>query len=77
MLFVTPLVIDDEMLTLIHNPSNHAMNRCHSLTHDPDDAHILAGAIESGCQYLISTEQVIKHLSPIIVCSPKSFWQSL
>jgi putative PIN family toxin of toxin-antitoxin system len=78
------MLLDQKVLLLVDNPSKKIIRRCCSLTSDPNDAHVLAGAIVSGANYLLSLDQnhivtalVQKYLLPIIVCSPKSFWKSL
>ena len=53
-----------------------------SVTSDPNDAHILAAALFSGAQILISfdkkhilTAKVRRILKPMLIKSPKGFWK--
>ncbi|PIP88123.1 putative toxin-antitoxin system toxin component, PIN family [Candidatus Beckwithbacteria bacterium CG22_combo_CG10-13_8_21_14_all_01_47_9] len=76
--------LDKKLINLKNNPSIILIERCTKLTVDPDDAHVLAGAISCNCQYLITLDkkyllnkQVKTHLKPILVLSPKEFWQAL
>lgn len=76
-----PLLVQ-KIIKLVKNPSSKVIKRCLNLTPDPNDAHVIAGAIVSGSQYLLSldkkhllTPSVKKHLTPIQVLSPKEFWQ--
>jgi predicted nucleic acid-binding protein len=52
------MLLDQKVLLLVDNPSKKIIRRCCSLTSDPNDAHVLAGAIVSGaniCFPLIKT----------------------
>ena len=76
--------LDQKLIGLKNNPSVELIERCVKLTDDPDDAHVLAGAINGNCQYLITldkkhllTKLVKTHLKPILVLAPKEFWQLL
>lgn len=76
--------LDQKLITLKNNPSTALIERCTRLTVDPDDAHVLAGAISSRCRFLLTldkkhllTKLVKTRLKPILVLSPKEFWQSL
>lgn len=77
-------LLTQKTIKLIKNPSKKIIEKCSTYTIDPNDAHVLAGAILSGSQYLLSldqkhilTRQVKQQLLPIQVLSPKGFWQSL
>lgn len=76
--------LDRNLLVLKPNPDSDLIRRCAKLTSDPDDAHVLAGAIAGNCRFLVTLDQkhlltakVKKSLKPIQVLSPKEFWQSL
>lgn len=76
--------LDQKLITLRNNPPEALIQRCAKLTTDPDDAHVLAGAINCRCRFLLSldkkhilTSRVITHLKPIFVLSPKQFWLKL
>lgn len=78
------ILLSQKIIQLIKNPDKKTIEKCSKFTVDPNDAHILAGAILSGSVYLLSLDQkhiltpkVKEHLIPIQVFSPKQFWQSL
>lgn len=77
-------LLNRRIIRLVKDPDETIIARCRRLTGDPDDAHVLAGAILANVNFLLSldkkhvlTKRVKKHLSPIRVLSPKQFWQSL
>ena len=77
-------LLNRQVIRLIKDPEEIVISRCRRLTADPDDAHVLAGAIVANVNFLLSldkkhilTKRVKKHLFPIRVLSPKQFWQSL
>lgn len=68
-------------ISIIPNPTEEKINRFGGVTKDPDDAHVLAGAVVSGANFLISldkahivTPRVKRALRPLLVFSPKEFW---
>jgi putative PIN family toxin of toxin-antitoxin system len=76
-------LLDNQVILLVPNPPESLISQCSAYTVDPDDAHVLAGAIASKVNYLLSldqkhilTDKVKQNLAPIQVLSPKSFWQS-
>ncbi len=78
------ILLTQKIIKLTKNPDKKTIDKCLKLTLDPNDAHVLAGAIRSGSGYLLSldqkhilTQKIKNHLSPIQVLSPKQFWQSL
>ena len=77
-------LLNRRIICLIKDPDEVIIDRCRRLSPDPDDSHVLAGAIVANVNFLLSldkkhilTKRVKKHLSPIRVLSPKQFWQSL
>lgn len=68
-------------IRLIPNPDKKVTERFSQASRDPNDAHVLAGAGLSGADILISldkkhilTPKVRKTLKPMLVKSPKEFW---
>lgn len=77
-------LLNRRIICLVKDPDEAIISRCRRLTADPDDAHVLAGAILANANFLLSldkkhvlTKRVKKHLFPIRVFSPEQFWQSL
>lgn len=77
-------LLNQRLLRLIPNPEEKIIFACKNLTPDPNDAHVLAGAILAKTDFLLSldkkhilTETVKKHLYPIKILSPFQFWQLL
>jgi len=77
-------LLNDQVIRLVKDPDETTITRCRRLTADPDDAHVLAGAILANANFLLSldkkhvlTKRVKKHLLPIRIFSPKQFWQAL
>ena len=75
-------LLEKRIITLVPNPNEDLINRFRKITPDTDDAHVLAGAVTSGANFLISldkkhilTSLVKNSLKPINVLSPKEFWQ--
>lgn len=71
-------------IRVVETPPAEVVLRFSSLTLDPNDAHVLAGAALAGADFLISldkkhilTRKVKKFLSPIKVLSPKQFFRYL
>ena len=69
---------------LLANPSEEMIKKFRQVCHDPDDAHVLAGAGMSGADVLLSLDKkhilvpnVQKALQPMSVKSPESFWRGL
>ncbi|MBU1322524.1 putative toxin-antitoxin system toxin component, PIN family [Patescibacteria group bacterium] len=76
-------LLNRQIIRLVKDPDETTIARCCRLTADPDDAHVLAGAILANVNFLLSldkkhilTKRVKKHLFPIRVFSPEQFWQS-
>lgn len=72
------------IITLVPNPSDEILEKFKSLTTDPDDVHVIAGAVLSASDVLLSldkkhitTHRVKRALKPIRVVSPRQFWQQL
>lgn len=70
------------ILTVMPNPQVAIAEKFKTLTSDPDDVHVLAGAALSGAQVLLSldkkhitTPRVKLALRPMKVMSPKEFWR--
>lgn len=85
---VDPALLEDLIvggtIRRVKTPPLEFILRFSSLTSDPDDVHVLAGAVISGSDFLISldkkhilTRRVKRFLKPIRVFSPKQFWQTL
>lgn len=77
-------ILDKRLIHLVPNPNPALITRCTRLTPDPDDAHVLAGAITTHTDYLVSLDKkhlltpvVNKYLSPRQALSPKDFWSHL
>lgn len=74
-------ILSSETVILVPNPSEEVIEKFSLATSDPDDAHILAAAVLSGANILVSLDKkhilkpkVKKALKPILVNSPKEFW---
>lgn len=74
-------LLSGKTIRVVANPKEQIIEKFHRVTPDPDDAHVLAGAVISGARFLLSldkkhilTPRVKKALSPILVQSPKEFW---
>lgn len=72
------------VINVIGSPADELVDRFSDLTPDPDDAHVLAGAVLAKADVLVSLDKkhilipgVIKTLEPIKVLSPKQFWEWL
>lgn len=70
------------ILAIIPNPPENIAEKFKTLTSDPDDVHVLAGAALSAAQALLSldkkhitTARVRSALRPMRVMSPKEFWR--
>ncbi|MDZ7587224.1 MAG: putative toxin-antitoxin system toxin component, PIN family [Patescibacteria group bacterium] len=77
-------LLNRRIIHLVKDPNEIIIARCRHLTADPHDAHVLAGAILTNVNFLLSldkkhilTKRVKKHLFPIRVLAPKQFWQSI
>lgn len=69
---------------LLPDPPEKMIEKFSLAVADPDDAHILAAAVFSGANILISLDKkhilkpkVKKALRPILINSPKEFWSWL
>ncbi|KKU45166.1 MAG: hypothetical protein UX62_C0040G0005 [Microgenomates group bacterium GW2011_GWA2_46_7] len=85
-LSIQPLQLEElftaSILTIIPNPPEITAEKFKTLTTDPDDVHVLAGAALSGATVLLSldkkhiiTPRVKLALRPMKVLSPKEFWR--
>lgn len=77
-------IVENKTIQVVETPPLEFILKFTSLTLDPNDAHVLAGAVISGSDLLISldkkhilTRKVKRFLSPIKVYSPKQFWRYL
>lgn len=77
-------LFSEKIVSLIANPPDDLIKKFHSVSLDPDDAHVLAGAALSGADILLSLDKkhilmpaISKVLKPIMVKSPKEFWHWL
>lgn len=75
------VLLATSILTIIPNPPEITAAKFKTLTTDPDDVHVLAGAALSGAHVLLSldkkhitTRRVKFALRPMKVMSPKEFW---
>jgi len=77
-------IIEKEIIQVVETPPLEFILKFTSLTLDPNDAHVLAGAVMSGSDFLISldkkhilTRKVKRFLGPTKVFSPKQLWKYL
>lgn len=77
-------LVENKTIRVVETPPLEFILKFTSLTLDPNDAHVLAGAVISGSDFLISldkkhilTRKVKRFLSPIKVFSPRQFWRYL
>ena len=77
-------LLDRRIVNLVADPPETLIKRCRRLTADPDDAHVLAGAVITSARFLLSldkkhlvTSRTNKYLRPMRVLTPKQFWQRL
>lgn len=77
-------LLERKIVRLIPNPPETLIKHCLRLTADPDDAHVLAGAILSSANFLLSLDKKhlvtakINHLlKPLKIKTPQQFWQGL
>lgn len=75
-------LFDSSIIHLTQNPPQDTLERFKALTTDPNDVHVIAGAVLSGADVLLSldkkhitTTRVKKALKPMKVMSPKEFWK--
>jgi len=75
-------LLKKKVIRVISDAPRHIIKKFHSVIVDPDDAPILAGAVLSGAHFLLSldkghilTDRVRKALKPLLVFSPKEFWE--
>ena len=76
------ILLKKKVIRVISDAPQHIVKKFHSVIVDPDDAPILAGAVLSGAHVLLSldkghilTDRVRKALKPLLVFSPKEFWE--
>ena len=76
------ILLKKKVIRVISDAPRHIIQKFHSVIVDPDDAPILAGAVLSGARVLVSldkghilTDRVRKALKPLLVFSPKEFWE--
>lgn len=77
-------LLSERTVQLIPNPSEETIEKFRRIATDPDDAHVLAGAVTSGAKLLLSLDKkhilapnVGKALHPMSITSPKGFWWEL
>ena len=77
-------LLSDKIVRLVADPNEETIKKFRRIIKDPDDAHVLAGAVMSGADLLLSLDKkhilapnVEKALRPMSVKSPKSFWREL
>lgn len=77
-------LLSDKIVRLVADPSEETINKFRRIIKDPDDAHVLAGAVLSGAGILLSLDKkhilvpnVGKSLRPMSITSPKEFWRGL
>ncbi|MDP1722274.1 MAG: putative toxin-antitoxin system toxin component, PIN family [Candidatus Gottesmanbacteria bacterium] len=77
-------LLSDKIVRLLADPNEETIKKFRRVITDPDDAHVLAGAVTSGAGVLLSLDKkhvlapnVVKALRPISIQSPKSFWRGL
>lgn len=77
-------LLSRKTIRLVTRPKEEIVEKFRRVTPDPDDVHVLAGAVLSGAGLLISldkkhilTLRVKKALKPVLVKSPREFWRWL
>lgn len=77
-------LLSSKTVRLLANPNDGTIEKFRHVCHDPNDAHVLAGAAISGADILLSLDKkhilapsVQKALHPMSVKSPKDFWRGL
>ncbi len=77
-------LLSSRIIQVINTPSEEKIVKFMPIINDPDDAHVLAGAVHSKATILISLDKkyilvpkVKKALKPIKVFQPKQFWEWL
>lgn len=75
-------LLKKKVIRTVSDAPHHVVKKLRSATVDPDDAPILAGAVISGADVLVSldkghilTDRVRRALKPILVFSPREFWR--
>lgn len=76
------ILISTRVLGIIKTPPEETIDKFRKLTHDQNDAHVIAAGVTSGADVLLSldkkhilTTQIKLFLKPIKVMSPKEFWK--
>lgn len=74
-------VLSSRTIRVVSTPHEEMLEKFSSVLDDPDDTHVLAGAVSAGVDVLVSLDKkhiliprVRKALKPIKVLSPKEFW---
>lgn len=77
-------ILSERTLRLVADPNEETVKKFRRVIKDPDDAHVLAGAVMSGAGVLLSLDKkhilapnVGKALRPMSITSPKGFWRGL
>ncbi len=77
-------ILSQRIIYLADNPDEKTTEKFSRICRYKNDAHVLAGAVLSGANVLVSldkkhilTAQVRKFLKPMLVRSPKDFWRDL
>lgn len=74
-------LLSSRTIRIVHTPREEKIAKFRSIIDDPDDAHVLAGAVYSRATVLVSLDKshilvskIRKALRPIKILSPKEFW---
>lgn len=77
-------LLSSKTVRLLADPNEKTIEKFRHVCHDPNDAHVLAGAVISGVNILLSLDKkhilapnVQNALQPMSIRSPKSFWKEL
>lgn len=77
-------LLSSKTVRLLADPNEKTIEKFRHVCHDPNDAHVLAGAVISGVNILLSLDKkhilalnVQNTLQPMSIRSPKSFWKEL
>lgn len=77
-------LLSEKIVRLVADPNEETVKKFRRIINDPDDAHVLAGAVLSGAGVLLSLDKkhilapnVGKSLRPLSITSPKEFWRGL
>jgi len=75
-------LLSKRTIVLVRDPSPDLIYKLRKIIKDPQDAPVIAGAVISGAEFLISLDKkhilvpkIKKALRPMKVLSPKDFWK--